>query len=141
MEEKFVKTANRLLDGLWNDDIGISFAESKINNNEFTILPDSIAIGDVYKVSYEGSLDKEGYEKGFLFIPVGSGIKEHQHINDIEQYTLICGELKVNGEEMPINRCMIGCSHGIDPVSQNTAIKILKISKKLIEEKMNTKTY
>lgn len=141
MEEKFNREANRLLDKLWYDETTISLASKKIEDGNFALLPDSIAIGNVYKVSYEGNLIIDGYEKGFLFIPKGSGIKEHEHKDDIEQYTLISGELKINSEDMHVNRCLIGESHKIDPVSANTAIKTLKISKKLIEENMNKKTF
>lgn len=139
--EKFNKEANRLLDKLWYDEITISFANKAIEDGNYTVLPDSIAIGNVYKVSYEGNLLVDGFEKGFLFIPKGSGIKEHEHRDDIEQYTLISGELKIDGEDMHVNRCMIGEKHKIDPVSVNTAVKTLKISKKLIEENINKKTF
>ena len=139
MKEIFVRESNRLLDKLWYDEIDISAVSEILASDKYKILPESIAIGQVYKVSYEGDLLIDGYEKGFLFIPKGSGIKEHEHKDDIEQYTLISGELKLNGESMHVNRCMIGESHGIDPVSVNTAIKTLKISKKLIEENMNKK--
>lgn len=141
MEEKFTKICNRLLDQKWYDEVGIGSIQKKIEEGDYVLLPDTIAIGPVYKISYEGDLENDGYEKGFLFLPEGSGIKKHTHTNDIEQYTLIGGDLKVNGESIEVNRCLIGESHGIDPVSTNTAVKTLKISKKLIDENMNKKTY
>ena len=113
----------------------IEYVMEKIKKGEFTILPDYIAIGKVYKISNFGVLEQDGIESGFLFIPKGSGIKEHYHVNDIEFYNLVCGSLSVCGKEQDSNICLIGQKHNIDIVDENTIIETKKISKnKIIDD-------
>lgn len=107
--------------------------KEKIENKEYTILPESIAIGTVYKILIHGNLDQDGYEIGYLYLPKGSGIKEHFHINDIELYSLIKGTLKVNNIEMDNNICVLNEKHSIDIVPTDTIIRTFKISKKYLE--------
>lgn len=125
----------------YSDELTIKKIKEKMDKDKLsiTLLPDSIAVGKVFKTSYEGNLETDGYEKEILFLPVGSGIKIHTHINDIEQYTCLTGSLKVNGKKTSINKCLINESHNIDVVSENTIVKTLKISKSLIYK--NNRTY
>lgn len=106
--------------------------EGNIQDDGYEILPDKIATGTVFKIHIEGDLKEDGYEKGLLYLTEGSSIKPHTHTNDVEQYTLQEGTLSINGISTDTNRCYIGQSHQIDPVTQNTIIKTLKISKDLI---------
>lgn len=112
----------------------INYIKEKISNQEYSILPDTIAIGQVYKITEFGSLDVEGYEKGYLYLPIGSGIKKHTHINDIEKYTKIQGVLSVFGIKQQTNTCFINESHCIDIVNEDTIIKTFKISKEYLKE-------
>lgn len=105
------------------------FVTEQIENNHFSILPNTIANGKVYKIPAFGNLNTDGYEVGYLYLPTGSGIKEHQHINDIERYKLLNGELKINNSVMDTNICLLNNSHCINKVSKPTIIQTCKISK------------
>lgn len=111
----------------------MDYVKEKIESKEYKILPDTIADGVVYKVSYQGSLEEDGYEMGFLFLPKGSGIKKHKHIEDIEQYVLVSGNLSVGGEVLNINTCLIGGEHNIDIVLEDTIVATLKLSKRYVD--------
>ena len=108
------------------------FVLDKIHQKEYTLLPVSVATGLVFKVNTYGNMEEDGFERGFLYLPKGSGIKEHSHIFDIEKYDLIMGDLKVNGEAMSSNICDLGCRHGIDIVNTDTIIETCKISDKYL---------
>lgn len=108
------------------------FIYDQIEKKNYTKLPETIAIGDVYKISAFGNLEKDGFEVGYLYLPVGSGIKEHIHINDIERYKLLSGCLKINGSTSDVNICMLNNSHCIDIVSEPTIIQTCKVSKKFL---------
>lgn len=111
-----------------------------INDVNFTSdivkLPDTIANGIVYKLGYDGNLAEDGYEKGFLILTKGSGIKKHRHLNDIEKYVLLSGILSVDGKQSSSNICLLGNEHNIDTVTETTIIKTLKISKDMIYDKL-----
>lgn len=115
-----------------NDDL--TFVFTQLQNNNYIVLPSSIANGKVLKIMYDGNLETDGYERGYLILPYGSGIKEHIHQNDIEQYMVLLGSFSINGEYKLINECFIGGKHSIDPVCDLTIIKTTKISKKLFDE-------
>lgn len=119
----------------------VEYVRDKVKAGEFTVLPETIAIGKVYKISRGDSLKKNGIENGFLFIPKGSGIKEHRHTDDIEFYTLVCGSLSVCGKKQDLNVCLIGDKHNIDVVDEDTIIETKKISKnKIINDSWNRGT-
>lgn len=113
----------------------LEFIKEQIENNNYIVLPDTISINTVYKINYTGNLNYDGYELGFLFIPNGSGIKEHTHLNDIEQYKLLSGSLSVKGIISNSNQCLISDSHNIDVVNEDTFIETYKINKQFISEK------
>jgi len=115
----------------------ISYVLEQIENGNYTILPNSISNGKVLKIIYDGNIDNDGYERGYLVLPYGSSINEHTHTNSIEQYMIISGGLAINGENMLINECFIGDTHSIDPVLDLTIIRTIKISKELYEEYCN----
>lgn len=102
----------------------------------YTKLPDTIAINTVYKIPYSGSLTDDGYEIGFLYIPVGSGIKEHTHINDVERYLCVQGDLRVKGESCNNNICLLDQSHDITEVTYDTIIQTCKVSKFALGDKV-----
>lgn len=106
----------------------------QFDRNNYSILPNTIANGTVFKIPIRGNLSTDGYELALLYLTKDSEIKTHKHVNDVEQYTLIKGELNINGISQLSNRCLIEQSHKIDKVSNPTIIKTLKISKKLIME-------
>lgn len=94
--------------------------------NRISKMNSAITINDVYKISINGSLDKEGFEEAYLFLFVGAGIKEHMHTVDTESYTLVFGDFKMNNELMFYNFCDVNDVHCIDPVGEDTLIKIYK---------------
>ncbi len=111
----------------------LKYIALEMKNGNYTILGDNISNGTVFKIHFRGNLGKDFFEKGFLFIPEGSGIKEHTHTNDIELYRLIDGSLSVGGEFMDSNMCFIGESHNIDTAIQDTFIETFKVSKKYLD--------
>ena len=111
------------------------FIKEQIRNNNYVLLPNTIAINNVYKITYSGNLQNDGYELGFLYLPKGSGIINHTHTTDIEQYKLILGNLTVNGIVTNINRCMINESHNIDVVDTETFIETYKINYQKIKRR------
>lgn len=114
------------------------FVLEAIRNGYFEMLPDTVAIGPVYKITFSGSLTTNGIEKGFLYIPAGSGIKYHPHLQDIEIYRVIRGSLSVYGQETEINICGFGASHGIDVVAQDTIIETCKMNEIFLNESLDS---
>ena len=111
----------------------LKYITMEMKNGNYSVLGNNISNGTVFKIHFRGNLEEDLFEKGFLYIPKGSGIKEHTHINDVELYRLIDGTLSVGGEEMDSNMCFIGESHNIDNVSQDTFIETFKVSKKYLD--------
>lgn len=62
----------------------LKYVQMQLECGNYTILPESIAVGIVYRIRYCGNLEEDGYECGFLYISRDSGIKDHVHINNIE---------------------------------------------------------
>ena len=124
--------AEKLLD-MFDDNIhDIEYVRRMIEMNRYTLLPSSVAVGNVYKIVYEGNIDALGYEKGFLYLPKGTGIKEHVHNTSAERYTLLCGEMNINGQSSLKDDCLLGGSHSVSVVDRDTIIKTLKVSDDLI---------
>jgi hypothetical protein len=109
----------------------------KINN--YTILPETISTGIVYKIDYPGNLDIQGYERGFLIMTKGSSIKQHEHTENVERYKVIMGKLIIKGKEHKENICLIGESHSIDKVKELTIIETYKMDKKLLKQEEKIK--
>lgn len=131
MTEKIKELIKKLEDENQN----LQYVFEQIINKNYTILPETIAQGIVLKIHYEGNLENDGYEKGFLVLTPNSEIKEHTHINDIEKYTNLTGKLSVKNKLTNENICLINEKHNIDKVQELTIIKTLKLSKELIKEK------
>ena len=104
----------------------------KILEGKVSVLPVSIAIGVVYKIVEFGNLEEDGFEHGYLYLPQGSGIREHSHVSDIERYKVVFGDLNVKGEKVTSNICDLGCSHDIGVVNRDTVIETCKISSKFL---------
>lgn len=112
----------------------MDYVMDKINKGEYSLVSEKLAIGKVYKVLLEGNLDIDGYEKGFLMLPKGSGIKKHTHINDVERYEIVNGVLSVFGNVVDVNICNINESHNIDVVDVDTIVSTYKVTKNYIDE-------
>ena len=126
--------AKNILD-LYNDDNqDIDYISKQFKEGNYIVLPDTISIGNVYKIIYEGGIEEYGYEKAYLYIPTGSGIKKHTHKSDVERYTLIYGIMSIDGVCNLENECLIGDSHSIDIVDEDTVVKTLKITNELINK-------
>lgn len=118
--------------------MNIEEIKEKINNNEYSLVPDKIAIGEVIKIHIKGDLNIDGYETGYLYLRPNTGIKEHEHINDIERYKLIIGTLKVQGINTNLNICNINKKHNIDIVDIETIIEYTKINKDEIDNNVTS---
>lgn len=112
----------------------LKYISMSLMNGNYSLLGNTISEGKVFKIPFRGNLEEDMFEKGFLFIPKGSSIKMHKHINDIELYLLIRGDLSVKGQEVSENMCFLGEEHNIDPVSSDTFIETFKISKKYLDK-------
>lgn len=90
--------------------------------SSITKLDNNICKGSVYKISEKGSLECDGYEKGYLFLTGGSSILEHIHTKEKEHYRCIYGD------EKSISRifCNIGASHEITSVNIDTIVRTYK---------------
>lgn len=120
---------NELFDKYDDKKQNLGYVSEQIKAGNYTFLPDEIANGIVLKIQYEGNLEKDGYEIGFLVLNQNAEIKEHIHTNDIEKYTILKGNLSVNNKEVNENICLINQKHNIDKVKEITVIKTLKINK------------
>lgn len=107
----------------------ITYVNTCLNNGIYQLLPNTIARGEVYKIPFMGDIDTYGYEVGYLYLPKGSSIKLHYHIDNIERYLLICGTLSVNGNNVDHNICTLNKGHNIDEVLEDTIIQYCKIDK------------
>lgn len=106
----------------------LSYVRGKIESGEYILLSDSMAIGPVYKIPCYGELDKDGFEIAFLYVPSGSGIRQHFHEKDAERYKLISGELKIDGKLVDENICHSQTlPHNIDVCSCDTIIETCKV--------------
>ena len=117
----------------------IQYVLEQMAKDNYTVLPDTIAIGTVLKITEEGSLEEDGYEKGYLVLTPSSGILEHKHTDDIETYTCLTGRLSIKNKIEKENTCFIGKKHSIDIVKELTIIKTLKIKKKTKEKQYKYK--
>lgn len=112
--------------------MNINDAKKFILEGNYRKVSESLSINDVFIINVHGNLQSIGYEYGYLYLPVGSGIKKHKHINDAEEYFLIQGKLSVLGKDEIINRCMIDEEHSIDVVSEDTLVRFTKVCKEKI---------
>lgn len=118
----------------------ITILGNKINPIEImdsiSLVPKDLSIGKVYKIHLGGNLDEDFYEDSLLYIPIGSGIKTHEHKEDVEYYHLIDGKLIINKEEVTDNFCGIGQFHGIDPTNVRTIVQTSKRKKVYEHQKL-----
>lgn len=108
------------------------YVKNRIENDKFTILPNELTKGNVIKIKGFGSLNIEGYEHGFLYLPKGSSVKFHEHINEIEMYKLNSGDKNALNSNCEI--CLLDTSHGINTVECDTIIETFKLNKNIIEQ-------
>lgn len=118
----------------------ISFIMNALKEGTYTTLPDTLTTGEglVYKISLSGSLSENGIERGFLYIPAGSGVKYHPHNNDLEVYRLLQGVLSIDNKEMEINICGQNGEHGIDIVPTDTIIETCKMNELFLGESIDS---
>ncbi len=101
---------------------------------EMSMLPKDIAVGDILKIRISGDIRIDNEEWGYLFLPKGTRILPHKHIDDMEKYELQYGKILINGKEANSNICFPGKEHSIDMALENSLIKYSK-SKVLTKEK------
>ncbi len=53
-----------------------------IDYEEVSVLPNNIAVGNVLKVRIKGDISKDNEEGGYLYLPKGTKILPHKHIDD-----------------------------------------------------------
>lgn len=121
-----------------NSDFKILYVMNALKNGDYEILPASISEGRVYKIRYKGSLDGEGIERGFLYIPKNSAVRGHSHNKDLEFYKLVSGFMSVEGVPAEINICGFGYSHGIDAVPVDTIVETCKMNELFLGETLDS---
>lgn len=87
--------------------------------NSITKLDESISTGNVYKILEEGTLLKDRFEKGYIFLEEGASILLHSHYKEKEHYKCISG----NKDAISSNFCNIGSSHEITGVNTDTLVR------------------
>ena len=103
------------------------YVESSMLRGNIVKLDSNISVGDVYKIPVFGSLETFGFEYALLFLKARSYILLHQHINDIEQYKFVSGDIKNTGI------CLLSEYHEVARVNYDTIIESLKVSKFIID--------
>lgn len=98
-------------------------------DGKFEKLSNDKASANVAKISCFGSLDKEWYEHGFLYLPKNSKVYEHLYDKDIEFYKLVTG-----GKSFKDSACLLGEKHEIKEVCCDTIIEIFKLNKNIIKQ-------
>lgn len=106
----------------------IEYVMNALASGNYEVLPSAITNGIVYKIKYNGNLASEGIERGFLYLPKGSSVKEHGHVKDLEYYKLVSGFMSVKGMPTEANICGFGYSHGIDEVPVDTIVETCKMN-------------
>lgn len=61
------------------------------------ILPKEDALGVVYEIPIQGSLERDGFEKSLLYMTTGSCILEKEKIPYDQNYRLIFGKMATHG--------------------------------------------
>lgn len=108
------------------------YVKERINNGNYESLSSNIAINDVSKIKCFGNLENKGYEHGFLYLPYGSGIKNHIHTENIEMYRLIHGDNNCITNKLEI--CLLENNHQINIVNCDTIIETFKLNKNIIKD-------
>lgn len=90
--------------------------------NKIVRLNDDISSGNVYKILEEGNLEEDGFEKGYLFLTLGSSILLHYHRSEKEYYKHIYGDK----EAIKGCFCNIDQSHEITSVNDDTIVRTYK---------------
>lgn len=109
------------------------YVKERILDGKYKILPNDISSSNVFKISCFGSLDKEGYEHGFLYLKEGSKIYEHFHDKDIEFYRFVSGD-----ENIKNSVCLLGEKHEIREVCCDTIIETFKVNRNIIGQEYPT---
>ena len=117
----------------------LQYIQKQLKENNYTILPETISTGIVYKIDYPENLKTPGYERGFLIMTKGSSIKQHKHTENVERYKVIMGKLIIKGKEQQENICLLGESHSIDKVKELTIIETYKMDKKILNQEEEKK--
>lgn len=110
------------------------YVQERILDGKFEKLSKDKASCNVAKISCFGSLDKEGYEHGFLYLKEGSKVYEHLHDKDIEFYRLVSGDKNIED-----NTCLLGEKHGIQQVCCDTIVETFKLNKNIIKQDYDIK--
>ena len=108
------------------------YVKERINNGNYELLSNNIAINNVMKIKCFGTLENEGYEHGFLYLTKGSGVKNHIHTENIEMYRLIYGDEECINNASEI--CLINNSHQIKTVKYDTIVETFKLNKNIIND-------
>ena len=105
------------------------YVQERILDGKFEKLSNDKASANVAKISCFGSLDKEWYEHGFLYLPKNSKVYEHLYDKDIEFYKLVTGD-----KNFKDSVCLLGEKHKIKEVCCDAIIETFKINKNIIKQ-------
>lgn len=105
------------------------YVESKILEEDYSLLSDDIAIGPVYKINGSFSIENDGYDISYLYIPTGSGIRLHNLDEGAERYKSLKGTFKIDGRETDESICFNSTpSHGVDVTSSKVILEVCSVS-------------
>lgn len=105
----------------------VEFVKSQLNQDNYALLPKSETNGPVYKIPVSGCLSTDGFEIYYMFIPVGSSIKEHKCEDFAERYTVVSGDIIDDN-----NLAHIGDSHGIKSLDEDTIVEVIKVARNCV---------
>lgn len=113
------------------NDIKLNYVHSKINNNNYKLLPSNICFGIVCTMPSTTHLIKEGYSQGFLYLTSGSKINTHMH-DEVEIYSRLDGNPNILSNQSDINIIEPNTEHEITMVERLAIIETFKIKKELL---------
>lgn len=90
-----------------------------------SMLPESIAEGDIYKIYLQGKLEEDGYEKSLLYLVRGSILKDYNR-TDKESYIKLKGVMTVDDEVSFSTICKDTKSHVIGSPAEDTVVLAYK---------------
>lgn len=93
------------------------------------ILPKEDAVGVVYEIPIQGSLERDGTEKSLLYMTTGSCILEKEKIPYDQKYRLIFGKMTTHGSFINELSCYDGRQDEIESTMTNTLIERDKIKR------------
>lgn len=90
-----------------------------------SMLPSSMAEGDIYKIYLKGELEKDGYEKSLLYFVRGAILKDYDR-KDKESYINLKGVMTVDDKISHSTTCKSTKTHVITSPEEDTIVLTYK---------------